>query len=113
MTMTWSIGFGSSSKNDCSAAASFASKAAELPRAERERRLLQAVSIAPGKDDARALRAGSLSRCKSDSSAAADDDDNLIEQLRFALSGYLRSRRGYLPSSLRSLSRNAYEQRAL
>jgi len=53
-----------------------------------ERCLLEAFGIASSEDDAGALGASSPGGFKPDASAAADDDDSLAEQFRFALGGY-------------------------
>ena len=57
-------------------------------RAEFERCSLEPFGIAPGEDDARALRAGSPGGFQPNAGAAADDDHGLAEQFRFALGGY-------------------------
>jgi hypothetical protein len=54
-------------------------------RAKLERRLLEAFGIAPSEDNAGALGAGSPGGFQPDAGAAADDDDGLAEQFRFAL----------------------------
>jgi hypothetical protein len=65
-----------------------ASNAAVAPRVELERCLLEALGIAPGEDDAGALGAGSPGGFQPDAGAAADDDDGLAEQFRFAMGRY-------------------------
>src|SRR5262249_19483640 len=55
---------------------------------EMEGCLLEALRIAPGKDDAGALGAGSPGGLQPDAAAAADDNDGLAEQFRIALGGY-------------------------
>src|SRR5262245_22711959 len=55
-------------------------------RVQLERRLLEAFAVAPGEDNAGALGAGSPGGFQPDAGAAADDDDGLAEQFRFALS---------------------------
>jgi hypothetical protein len=57
------------------------------PRVELNRRLLEALRIAPGEDDAGALGACSPGGFQPDSGAAADDNNSLSEQFRFASSG--------------------------
>ena len=57
-------------------------------RIELECCLLEAFGIAPGQDDAGALGAGAPGGFQADASAAADDDDGLAAQFRFALNGY-------------------------
>jgi hypothetical protein len=57
-------------------------------RVELERCSLEAFRAAPGEDDAGALGAGSPGGFQPDAGAAADDDDGLAEQFRFALGGY-------------------------
>src|SRR5262249_5784128 len=54
-------------------------------RAKLDRRLLEAFGVAPGEDNAGALGAGSPGGFQPDAGAAADDDDGLAEQFRFAL----------------------------
>src|SRR5262249_10544867 len=54
-------------------------------RAKLERRLLEAFGVAPSEDNAGALGAGSPGGFQPDAGAAADDDDGLAEQFRFAL----------------------------
>src|SRR5262249_57840877 len=55
---------------------------------EMEGCLLEALRIAPGKDDAGALGAGSPGGLQPDAAAAADHNDGLAEQYRIALGGY-------------------------
>jgi len=57
-------------------------------RVELERCLLEALGIAPGKDNAGALGVGSPGGFQPDPGAATNDDDGLAEQFRFALGGY-------------------------
>ena len=57
-------------------------------RVELARCLLEAFGIAPGEDDAGALGAGSPGGFQPDAGAAADDDDGLAEQFRFAMGRY-------------------------
>jgi hypothetical protein len=54
-------------------------------RVELERCLLEAFGIASGEDDASALGTGSPGGFQPDAGTAADDDDGLAEQFRFAL----------------------------
>ena len=90
MTITWSIGVGRFWKNDCREAGSLASKTAV--RVEIERCLLEAFGIASSENDAGALDAGSPGGFQPDAGAAADNDDGLAEQFRFALGGYSSGR---------------------
>jgi hypothetical protein len=57
-------------------------------RVEFECCLFEAFGIAPDEDDAGALGAGSPGGFQPDAGAAADDDDDLAKQFRFALCGY-------------------------
>src|SRR5262249_52832079 len=57
-------------------------------RVELERCLLEAFWIAPGEDDAGPLGAGAPGGFQPGAGAAADDDDGLAEQFRFAPGGY-------------------------
>ena len=50
--------------------------------AELARGLFEVFAIAPGEDDAGALSAGAPSGFKAYTSAAANDDDGLVEQFR-------------------------------
>ena len=95
MTMTWSIGVGRSWKNDRREARIVCVEGRGALRVELDRCLLKALGIAPGEDDAGALGAGSPGGFQPDAGAAADDDDGLSEQFRFALSGYNSGRRGH------------------
>jgi hypothetical protein len=54
-------------------------------RGDLARCLFEAFGIAPGEDEAGALGAGSPGGFQPDAGAAADDDDGLAEQFRFAL----------------------------
>jgi len=54
-------------------------------RVDLARCLLEAFGIAPGEDEAGALGAGSPGGFQPDARGAADDDDGLAEQFRFAL----------------------------
>src|SRR5262249_46189406 len=56
-------------------------------RVDLERRLLEALGIAPGENHAGALGAGSPCCFEPDARAPADDDDGLTEQFRFARHG--------------------------
>src|SRR5271163_3607676 len=55
---------------------------------EFKRCLLEALAIGPGEDDPGALGSGSPGGFQPNASAAADDDNGLAEQFRFALDGY-------------------------
>jgi hypothetical protein len=57
------------------------------PSADVKRCLLEALGIRAGEHDLGTLRAGSLGCCEPDAGAAADQDDRLPEQFRFALGG--------------------------
>ena len=84
MTITWSIGVGRSSKNDLQRSRFAGVEGRAALSADRLRRLGEALGIAPGEDDAGALGAGAPRGFQADAGAAADDDDSLAEQLRFA-----------------------------
>ena len=64
-------------------------------RVEFQRCLLEAIEIAPGEDDAGALGAGSPGGFQPDAGAAADDDDDLAKEFRFAPGGYSRGCGGH------------------
>ena len=84
-----------------------------------ERCLLEAFGIAPSEDDAGALGVSSPGGFKPDARAAADDDDSLAEQFRFALGGYCtnwwadHSSRSFLQANGRSASHEIPRNRAI
>ena len=77
MTITWSIGPASSSKNSLERPRSVASKAAVLCAPTLGRGALQALAVAAGEDDVGALGAGAPGGLEPDAGAAADHDDGL------------------------------------
>jgi hypothetical protein len=66
--------------------------------AEFQRRLLEPVGIAAGKDDIGTLSPGTSSCLEPDACTAADHDDGLPDQFRFALGGNRSSRAGHVSS---------------
>jgi hypothetical protein len=76
-----------------------ASKAALRSAPSSAAALLEAVGIAAGQDDAGALGAGSAGGFEPDAGAAADHDDGLPGQFRFALGGRNSGGSGHDPSN--------------
>ncbi len=78
------IATGSSSKNRSRRSKSVASKAALLSASKSKCRVLEALWVAVGEDDAGSLGAYPSGCLKPDSGAAADYDDGLPKELGFA-----------------------------
>ena len=85
MTITWSIGGGRSWKNRCQGSRVVGVEGRGALRAEFGRRLLEPVGIAGGEDDIGTLGPGAPGGLEPDARAAADHDDGLPGQFRFAL----------------------------
>jgi hypothetical protein len=86
VTITWSIGAGRSWKNFAREAVVGVEGRGAL-RADLGRRLLEPVGIAAGEDDIGTLGPGAPGCLESDARAAADHDDGLPGQFRFAPGG--------------------------
>ena len=81
------MGPGKSSKNCCSAAGSFASKAAVLRASTSLAACCRRSRVPAGEHDVGALGAGQAGGLQPDSGAAADQHDGLSQQCRFASCG--------------------------
>ena len=84
MTSTWSIGAGRLVEEPLQRGRVVGVEGGGAPRVDVARGLLEALGIAAGEDDVGALGAGAPGGLEPDAGAAADQDDGLAEQFRFA-----------------------------
>ena len=98
MTSTWSIGVGSSSKNFPSRSKSVASKAAVLRAPSSRAARCEAIRVARGENQLGSFGARSPGRFEPDAHAAADHDDGLPGEFRFALQVIYTHGRSFGPS---------------